>query len=57
MDRLIAHHAFVADLDPDRIEENQRIGWVQRALLPACDFLQHGVGDRADQIGRSINAI
>src|SRR3546814_8806948 len=57
MDGLLADHALVADLDPDRIEENQRIGWVQRPLLPGCDFLQHRVGDRADQIGRSVNPI
>src|SRR3546814_2174168 len=25
--------------------------------LPGCDFLQHRVGDRADQIGRSVNPI
>ncbi len=51
MDRLVANHALVADLNPDRIEENQRIGWVQRALLPGRDLLQHSVRDRADQVG------
>jgi hypothetical protein len=30
VDRLVADHAFIADLDPDGIEEHQRIGLIQR---------------------------
>ena len=57
MHRLVADQPFVADLDPQGVEENQRIGRFQRAGLPGGDLLQHRVGDRADQIGRDLDAV
>ena len=57
VDRLVADQPFVADLDPQGIEENQRVDRFQRARLPGGDLLQHRVGDRADQIGRDLDAV
>jgi len=34
VDRFIADHAFVSDFYPDRIEKDQRIDRIERALLP-----------------------
>src|SRR5206468_11715796 len=57
VDGLVAHQALVADLDPQRVKENQRIDRLQRAGLPGRDLLQHRVSDRADQVGRDVDAI
>ena len=46
VDRLIAHEAFVADLDPNGIEEHQRVTDIEGAVLPFCNLVQHCVGDR-----------
>src|SRR5512135_259774 len=51
VDGLVAHHALVAHLDPQGVEEHQRVEGLQRTPLPLGHFLQHGVGDRADQVG------
>src|SRR6185437_8018837 len=42
--RLIAHGPLVADLDPQRIEEDQRVGCFQRTRLPGGDFLEQNEG-------------
>lgn len=57
MDRLVAHDALVADLDPQGIEEHQGIDRLERAGLPGGDFLQHGIRDGTDQIRRNLDAI
>jgi hypothetical protein len=57
VDRLGADHALVADLDPDRIEEDERIGGIEQALLPGGNFLDHGIGDGRYQIRRDVDAI
>ena len=57
VDRLVADHALVADLDPQGVEEDQRVDRLQRPVLPLGDLLQHGVGDRADQVGRDVDAV
>lgn len=57
MNRLIAHHAFVADLDPDSVEKDQRVNPIKRPLLSGRDLVKHCVGHRADQIGRDVDAI
>jgi tetratricopeptide (TPR) repeat protein len=57
VDCLVAHRAFIADLDPQCVEEDQRIGRLQRARLPGGDFLEHRVGHRADQVRRDVNAV
>jgi hypothetical protein len=51
---FVANQPSVADLDPQRVEEIQRINCFQRAGLPGGNLLQHRVGDRADQIGRNL---
>ena len=51
MHRLVPDRAFIAHLDPQGIEEHQRVQRLQRALLPLCHFVEHGVGDGADQVG------
>jgi hypothetical protein len=56
VDGLVAHRAFVADLDPQGIEEHQRVERFQRPVLPLGDLVQHRVGDRADQLGRDVDA-
>src|SRR3972149_5881371 len=38
VDSFIANHAFIADLDADRVEENERIDRIERSLLPRGDF-------------------
>lgn len=43
IDRLVLDHAFVADLQPQRVED--RIHGLERALLPLFD-VDHLVGDR-----------
>ena len=57
MDRLVADHALVADLDPDRVEEDQRVNRIERPLLPGGDFIEHGVRHRADQVGRHVDPV
>jgi hypothetical protein len=47
----------IADLDPDRVEENQRVKRLQRPVLPFVPLLQDGVGDGADRIRRNIEPI
>jgi len=37
--RLVADQPLIPYLDPQRIEENQRIDRFQGAGLPGCDFL------------------
>ncbi len=56
-DGLVAHNAFVSDLDPQGVEEDQRIDRFQRPALPGGDLVEHGVGDSADEIGRDLDAI
>ena len=57
MDGLVADQALVADLDPQRVEEDQRIDRLQRPGLPGGDLLQHGIRHRADQVGRDLDAV
>ena len=51
MHRLVADQAFVADLHPERVEEDQRIDRLQGTGLPGGNLFQDRVGDHADQIG------
>jgi hypothetical protein len=50
VDRLIADGAFVPNLDPERVEKDQGVERLERAVLPFGNFVQHVVRDRADQI-------
>ncbi len=51
IDGFIPNGALVADLDPERVEEHQRVQRLERAVLPFGHFIEDGVGDRADQVG------
>src|SRR5215212_5332033 len=55
--RLVSDQPFIADLDPQRVKEDQRIDRFQRARLPGGDLIEHRVGDGADQIGRDVDAV
>ena len=57
VDGLVAHRALVADLDPQRVEEDQRVERLERPVLPLGDLVEHGVGHRADQVGRDLDAV
>jgi len=47
--RLVRNGPIAADIDPDRIHEDDRIAGIQRAVLPGGDLLHHRVGDRGNQ--------
>jgi len=57
IDGLVANEPFVADFDPQRVEENQRIHRFQRPVLPFGHGLQNRVGHRRNEIGRDLQAI
>src|SRR4029077_14050324 len=57
VDRLVAHEALVADLDPNGIEKHQWVVDIERPVLPFRNLVQHRIGDRRDQVGRDINAV
>ena len=46
--RLVPHGSLVAHLDPDRIEEDQRIECFKLVGSPFRHLVQDGVGDGAD---------
>lgn len=49
--------AFVPDLHPQGVEEDDRIAGVERSGLPFPDLLKHGVGDPADQVGGNFGPV
>ena len=51
------HEAFIADLDPNGIEEHQRVADIERPVLPFRNLVQHRVGNRRDQIRRNLDAV
>src|SRR6516225_10221414 len=57
MHRRVADEPFIADLDPQRIEENQWVNRLRRSRLPGGDLIQHSVGDRANEVGRDLDAV
>lgn len=57
IDGLVAHQPLVADLDPQRVEENHRIHRIERPALPLAYLLEYSVGDPADQIGGNLDRI
>ena len=57
IDGFVAHQALVADFDPQRVEEDQRIARLQRAVLPFANRFQNRVRHRRDQIGRNFEPI
>jgi len=57
IDRFAAHHRLVANLDPQRVEEHDRIHPLKRPALPGRHLRHDAVGDRADQIRGHLDAI
>ena len=57
--RLTLDHTAVsvADFDPKRAENDDRILPLQRPGLPFPDFVQHGASHTADQVWRYLQAI
>jgi hypothetical protein len=56
VDRLVANEPIVADLHPDRVEEDQRIAGVERAVLPFGHLVQNRLGYGRDQVRRDVDA-
>jgi hypothetical protein len=54
---LVAHGAFVADLAHDGVEIDHRIHRVEWPHLPLLQFVEHGIGDRRDQVRRNLHLI
>jgi hypothetical protein len=57
VDRLVTDQALTPDLDPERVEEHQRIACLERPVLPFGDRLQDRVGDGRDEIGGDVDPI
>ena len=51
VDGFVADQGLLADLHPQRVKENQRVNRLQWPGLPSGDLIEHGVGNRADQVG------
>ena len=47
----------VADLDHQRVDEDDRIALVQRPGLPCLDLFEHRVGDHGDGVRRQFGAV
>ena len=58
VDGLVLDHALVADLDPQRVEEDHGISAASSGpILPFPHLVQDGIGDPADQVGRDVDGI
>jgi hypothetical protein len=57
IDRLVLDEALIADLDPQGVQENDRVDGIERPVLPRANLVEDGVGDPADEIGRDVDAI
>ena len=57
IDRLVFNEALIADLDPQGVEENDRVDGIERPVLPLAHLVQDGIGDPADEIGRDVDAV
>jgi hypothetical protein len=49
MNSLVAHQPFVADLNPQRVEEDDRVDRIERPVLLLAHLVEHGIGDPVDQ--------
>src|SRR4051812_39028698 len=47
----------LADLQHQRVEEDDRVDVIERALLPLADVVHDGVGDAADQVAADLDAV
>ena len=57
VDSLVANDRVLADLDPQRVEEDHRVHRLERPRLPGGDLGHDGVGHRADELGRDLHRI
>ncbi len=57
VDGVILDDAFVAYLDHQRIDANDRVDLLKRALLPGTQLGDHFIGDTNDRIAADIPAI
>ena len=57
VDRLVPDQSLVADLDPERVEEHNRIDRIQRPPMLLAHLLEHRVGHPADQVRRHRDAV
>jgi hypothetical protein len=57
IDSLVLDQAFVANLDPQGVEEHNGIDRVERPVLPVPHLLEHRVGDPADDVGRYLRPV
>lgn len=55
--RLQLVHDAKPELGAFGLLDPQGVAGVQWAVLPFGDFLQHGVGDHRDKVGRDIDAV
>jgi len=57
IDGRAAHRRFVANLDAQRIEEDDGIHRLEQAALPRGDLRDDRIGDGADQIRRDLHRV
>ena len=51
------HPPALADLQHQRVEEDDRVDVIQRPLLPLTDVVHDRVGDAADQVAADLDAV
>ena len=51
------HRPALADLQHQRVEEDDRVDVLQRPLLPLADVVHDRVGDAADQVAADLDAV
>jgi hypothetical protein len=54
---LALHRPALADLEDERVEEDDRVDVVERPLLPLPDVLHHRVGDSRDEVAADLDAV
>jgi hypothetical protein len=55
--RPALHRPALADLQHERVEEDDRVDVVERPLLPLPDVVHHRVGDAADQVAADLDTV
>ena len=57
IDGFIPNKTLVPDLDPDGVEEDDRVAGIQRPVLPFTHFLKDRIRHRRDQVRRDIETV
>ena len=55
--RAALHRPALADLQHQRVEDDDRVDVLQRPLRPVAHVVDHRVGDPADQIAADLDAV